>query len=129
MSHDQKPALDGYCPVAYFAYGEPMKGSPLFNSTFEGRTYLFVSEEARDVFEKEPDRYVPAFGGSCAYGMSVEKELPACPCNFRVIDDRLYLFLKNTDTDARQLWDLHDPQRSLNAANAFWESLSAGSPN
>lgn len=85
--------------------------------------YYFVSEEAKHEFEKNPGKYVPAFGGQCAFGMSIEKEFEACPRNFKIIDDRLYLFLHNDDTDALELWNKDDEAKCLANANHHWNAL------
>ena len=119
----QSPEIQGYCPVAYFLADEPLEGKPEFNATHKGKLYYFVSEDAKNEFTKNPDRYVPAFGGQCAFGMSIEKELEPCPRNFKIIDDRLYLFLHNEETDAFQLWNKEDESKCLLNANNHWASL------
>jgi len=98
-------AIDGYCPVAYFLADKPLKGSTEFASDFNGQTYYFVSAEAKSVFEKDKARYIPAFGGSCAFGTSIEEDFLVDPTNFKIVNDRLFLFLKNDETDALSLWN------------------------
>lgn len=39
-------ALEGYCPVAYFAVNKPVRGTPEFASTYNGVTYYLVSADA-----------------------------------------------------------------------------------
>ena len=63
-------AIKGYDPVAYFTDGRPVKGDPQFTHMFEGATYQFASASSRDQFAKEPARYVPQFGGFCAWAVS-----------------------------------------------------------
>ncbi|GAB4152711.1 MAG: hypothetical protein Tsb009_28730 [Planctomycetaceae bacterium] len=122
MHRNDSPELEGYCPVAYFAAGEPMKGDPQFSSIHEGKLYHFVSEEARQEFNKNPDSYLPAYGGQCAFGMSIDKEFEACPTNFKIIDGRLYLFLKNDETDALKLWNEEDEAKCIANAEKHWLS-------
>ena len=45
-------ALEGYCPVAYF-FGPPKVGSKDFESVYQGATYRFVSQEAKDMFDAD----------------------------------------------------------------------------
>ena len=59
MSQTQTPELGGYCPVAYFAVGEAMQGQPEFSSTHDGKLYFFVSEEAKQLFDQNPEKSVP----------------------------------------------------------------------
>src|SRR5258707_10161594 len=63
--------LKGYDAVAYFTEGKPVKGNPAIKSTHDGATYLFASSENKTAFDKNPAKYVPQYGGFCAYGVSV----------------------------------------------------------
>ena len=86
-------AVHGYDPVAFFTRGTATRGTAALAIVHEGATYYFASAAHRDAFEKEPDRYVPAFGGYCAYGVSVGKKFDADPRYWRVEKGRLYLNL------------------------------------
>ena len=63
--------LKGYDAVAYFTQGKPVKGDPAIKSTYDGATYLFASAADKAAFDKNPAKYVPQYGGFCAYGVSV----------------------------------------------------------
>ena len=102
-----------------------MRGNSEYSSAREGKLYYFVSEEARKEFETNPDQYTPAFGGLCAFGMSIEKQFDADPTNFKIIDGKLHLFLKNEDTDALELWNRENEAKCLANANRHWKSRSA----
>lgn len=116
-------ALEGYCPVAYFAVNKPVKGKPQHASTHNGVTYHFVSADAKRAFDAEPEKYIPAFGGWCAFGMAVQDKFPVDPRNFKIVDGRLLLFLKNPDVDAVELWNQGDEQELLRQARAHWETV------
>lgn len=116
-------ALEGYCPVAYFAVNKPVRGLPEFESTFKGARYYFVSAQAKEAFDKDPDKYVPAYGGWCAFGMSVNDKFPVDPTNFEIVDGRLMVFLKNRDVDARDLWRKGDASSLMSKANAHWKKV------
>jgi YHS domain-containing protein len=118
--HSLSPELGGHCPVAYFALDKPMAGDSRFASTHEGKLYYFVSAEAKNEFDRHPEKYLPAYGGLCAFGMSIDKEFPACPTNFKIIDGKLHLFLKTDDTDAKRLWETEDESKCLSNANTHW---------
>ncbi len=122
MNEQNHPQLNGYCPVAYFAVGEPVQGRSEYSSTYEGKLYHLVSEEAKQEFDINPEQYVPAYGGLCAFGMSIEKEFETDPTNFKIIDGKLYLFLKNDDTDALELWNNEDEAKCLANAHRHWEA-------
>jgi YHS domain-containing protein len=62
--------LKGYDAVAFFKQGKPVKGNPGIESTFQGATYLFASTADQADFDKDPAKYVPQYGGFCAYGVA-----------------------------------------------------------
>jgi len=84
-------AIQGYDPVAFFTDHQPVKGKPEFTSQLNGATYEFASREHKALFDKEPARYEPAFGGYCAYGVSRNKLAPIDVDAFQIVDGRLLL--------------------------------------
>ncbi len=117
-------ALEGYCPVAYFAVNKPVRGRPEYPSTYDGVTYHFASADAKKAFDRNPEKYIPAFGGWCAFGMSVEDKFPVDPTNFKIVDGRLMLFLKNKNVDARALWNQSDETGLVAKADAHWKKVN-----
>src|SRR5262249_2688140 len=63
-------AIQGYDAVAFFTDGKPVKGTPKIQSIYKGARYWFATEEHKKMFDAEPTKYEPQFGGYCAYGMS-----------------------------------------------------------
>jgi len=116
-------ALEGYCPVAYFAVNKPVKGKPQFASTYNDVTYHFVSADAKQAFDASPQKFLPAYGGWCAFGMVVEDKFPVDPRNFKIVDGKLLLFLKNKNVDALKIWNDGDEQGNLTKAAAHWKKV------
>lgn len=56
-------ALKGYDPVAYFTKGQPVKGQPEYQFQWQNATWLFASSEHLALFQKDPARYAPQYGG------------------------------------------------------------------
>ena len=77
-----------------------------------------VSADAKAAFDADPAKYVPAFGGACALGMSIKETFPIDPTNFKIVDDRLFLFLKNEETDALSLWNEGNESELIAKADA-----------
>lgn len=117
-------ALEGYCPVAYFAVNKPVRGKAEYASTYNGVTYYLVSTDARDMFEQDPEKYIPAFGGWCAFGMSISDKFPVDPTNFKIVDGRLMVFLRNSNVDAQALWNQGQESELIGKANAHWAKVS-----
>ena len=113
----EQPALNGYCPVAYFVADGPLMGSAEYAATHGGQTYHLVSADAKAMFEQAPEKYVPAYGGACAFGMSIKETFPIDPTNYKIVNDRLFLFLKNDETDASALWNAEDEAGTIAKAD------------
>lgn len=114
------PAISGYDPVAYLAAGRAERGSGYFASTYRGQTYLFASEARKKTFDANPERYVPAYNGWCAFGVSVGKKFHADPTVFAVVDGKTYL---NLDKDIQKKWN-EDRAKSIRTANTKWRKIS-----
>lgn len=98
-------AIGGYSPVSYFEKGCAELGSSRHAVEHGGRVYHLASAEQAEAFRASPDKFLPAHGGVCAYGVTVGETFPVDPTNFKVVDGRLLLFLKNDEVDARELWE------------------------
>lgn len=82
-------ALGGYDPISYFVDGKPAKGDAKIEATFNGALYHFTSQERREIFEKNPAKYAPAYGGFCGYAASIGKVRPANPLLWSIVDGQL----------------------------------------
>ncbi|HEY1888570.1 MAG TPA: YHS domain-containing (seleno)protein [Roseiarcus sp.] len=94
-------AIKGYDPVAYFTTGKPTPGLAQFSTNYNGATYRFVSAENRDRFIATPEKFVPQYGGYCAYAISLNKIADIDPEEWAIIKDKLYL---NNGFLAQTLW-------------------------
>ena len=56
-------ALKGYDPVAYFTMGSPVKGQKEFQFDWNNAKWLFANEEHLTIFQTNPDRFAPQYGG------------------------------------------------------------------
>jgi YHS domain-containing protein len=112
-------ALYGYDAVAYQTDNAAKVGSASYVATYEGNTYRFASAAHRDAFTANPAKYVPAFGGYCAYGVSQGHKVKIDPEAFRVVDGKLYL---NYDKGVQKKW-LADIPGYIAKANSNWVEL------
>jgi YHS domain-containing protein len=104
--------LKGYDPVAYFVNGAPTQGAEQYSFAWKGVTYRFASAENRDRFKADPDKYLPQYGGYCAYAMSLNRIADIDPTRWAVVNGKLYL---NYGFVAEKLWSLN---KSGNIASA-----------
>ncbi len=100
------PGLSGYDPVAYFTEGKATRGSGFHVTVRNGVTYVFASKEHKALFEKNPEKYLPLYGGYCAYGVAIAKKFVADPEVWTIVDGKLYL---NLDRDIQQKWEKDIP--------------------
>jgi YHS domain-containing protein len=112
-------AIEGYDPVSYFTDGKPMKGDNKIEATYNGALYHFVSQAHRETFEKDPAKYVPAYGGFCGYAASVGKVRPITPGLWSIVDGQLVL---QHSKGAVELWE-KDVTGNKVKADKFWPRL------
>lgn len=120
-------ALGGHDPVSYFDAAGPVPGSADHEFAHEGVRYRFASPANRDRFAEDPARFLPEFGGYCAWavadgeGSLVEVD----PRSFLIQDGRLLLFYDGLLADTRALWLERDMGELLESADANWRRLTA----
>ncbi len=111
--------LDGFDPVSFFQNETPLNGSPMIRAEHAGATYLFASEDSRDAFLANPDRYVPQYGGFCSYGVSINILLPVDITTAQIRNDKLYL---NVNAAVLEKFNA-DFEGSVSRANTNWPGL------
>jgi YHS domain-containing protein len=112
-------AIKGYDPVAYFTESAPVKGDKAFSFEWNGATWFFSSQKHLDLFKASPEKYAPAFGGFCAYGVAQGYKVKIEPEAWSIVDGRLYL---NYDLDVQNKWNA-DRSKFISEANKKWISL------
>lgn len=119
VSGASKAAVSGYDTVAFFTDAKPVNGSPFITADHKGATYYFASEEHKALFTANPEKYVPQFGGFCAFGVSINKVLPVDISTWQVRNGKLYL---NLNPDIRIKFDA-DFDGNLAKATKNWPGL------
>jgi len=109
--------LAGHDPVAYFTAGKAVKGDPELSSRHAGGTYYFASAANRDLFQRDPARYAPQFGGFCSNGIVYAIPLGGNADNWEIIDGRLYMF----GGQRSRTYFLMDRERNLKLAHGYWD--------
>ncbi len=88
----------GFCPVELRDSLELVDATPQFDSEYGGQVYYFSSQQAREKFDRDPIRYVPAHGGCDVVKFVQEGSEEAGRLDYAVwYQDRLFLF-SNRDT-------------------------------
>ena len=76
------------------------------------------------MFKADPEKYLPAYGGYCAYGVAVGKKFVANPDVWKVLNGRLYL---NLDRDIQMKWE-QDIHGNIKKAEHNWLDIKGKSP-
>lgn len=119
-------ALQGYSPVSYADLGLAQKGVKDFKSEYNKIFYYFTSAEQKATFDKNPEKYLPEYGGFCAFGIYAGAKFRTDPNKFINKDGKYFLYLYNIELDAQQLWlDAKDHAGLVAKANANWKKLSS----
>lgn len=123
-------AIRGFDPVGYFEKGQPLQGRMDFTSDYLGFTFLHQSASNQALFQDDPARYAPQFGGYCAFAMSKGavattqpdawniENVSSVPPEHEIHGDLLYL---NYSLPVRQQWRA-DIERNVQLAHQYWPS-------
>ena len=117
-------ALRGYDPVAYFTEGEPVEGQKTHSFVWNDATWYFATAENRDAFSQDPEKYAPANGGYCTFGIVLRKKFDGDPQVWSVLKSRLYVFLNE---DVQQKF-LQDSAGNLQRVSANWPIIQFKDP-
>lgn len=100
-------AIRGTDAVAYFTQAKPVPGKVEFAAEYQGATWHFSSAENREIFLGNPEKYAPAYGGYCAYALSLGTyKVETDPNAWSIVDGRLYL---NKTPVVRSIWETDIP--------------------
>lgn len=111
----------GYDLTSYFTQEKPQRGNGHHVAVVDGVNYLFASDENKKKFEAEPAKFLPQYGGFCAFGASINKKFIADPDVYDIVDGKLYF---NLDSKIRGLWSADIPGR-IKAADSNWKTIAS----
>lgn len=110
----------GYDVVAYFTANQAIRGTDRYEVNFAGMRWHFSSEENRDEFITEPGRYLPQYGGHCAYGVAQAYLVRGDPQAWSTRDGKLYF---NYNKNIRNAW-LADADNFIRHSENNWPQLN-----
>ena len=111
--------LLGHDPVAYFTKGQPTRGSVQYQVSLPERTYYFASAEHKALFEADPGRYEPQYGGFCSSGAAFAVKLGSDPGAWQIYEGRLFIF---GDVLGQTSWQV-DPAWNVAHADELWPAI------
>ena len=120
---DARVMLKGADVVAYFTQNRYVQGVPQIKSVYQDVTFRFANAENKALFDRDPKKYQPEFGGYCANGITYGIPWGGDADRFKMINGKLYVFGGQGSLDG---WNL-DEKRNLALAEKYWKEEVAGS--
>ena len=114
-------AVEGYDTVAYFTQNEAVKGKKEFQLEWSDANWRFSSAENKALFEADPEKYAPQYGGYCAWAVSNNALADIDPKRFTIFNDKLYL---NYNKAVQKKW-LPEKEERIKIADQNWPELVA----
>lgn len=115
--------LKGADVVAYFTQGAYAQGNQQWRSQHEGVDFRFASAEHKALFDKEPAKYLPQYGGYCANGIVYGIPWGGDADTWKLIDGKLYIFGGQGSKDGFEL----DQKANIALADKYWAEEVQGS--
>jgi YHS domain-containing protein len=113
-------AVEGYDVVAYFTEGKPVEGSKDHSVEWKGVDWHFTSDAHKKLFEADPEKYAPAYGGYCAWAVSQGYTASTVPEAWKIVDDKLYL---NYSKGVQSTWE-EDIPGNIKMADSNWPGIA-----
>jgi YHS domain-containing protein len=113
----------GYDVVAYFN-NQAIEGDKQFITTYDDVNFKFSSQENLEKFIKNPTKYIPQYGGYCAYAVALKNDkVSVNPEAFEIKDGKLYLFYNSWGTNTLDLWKQENEKELIEKADKNWNKL------
>ncbi|ARV15949.1 YHS domain-containing (seleno)protein [Polaribacter sp. SA4-12] len=115
---------EGYDVVSYFVESKPVEGKNKFQTTYDGAKFRFSSEKHLNMFTENPKKYVPQYGGYCAYAVAEKNIKMYIDAEaFEIRDGKLYLFYSSFFGNKLDDWQEGDTKKLKIKADKNWENL------
>lgn len=114
--------LFGADVVSYFTDNQYVQGKPSISSTNNGVTVYFSTEANKALFDANPSKYLPQYGGYCANGIQFGIPWGGNAQDFLVHNDKLYIFGGAMSKAAFEL----ELEKSIELSDQYWQEEIAG---
>jgi YHS domain-containing protein len=108
--------LKGHDVVSYFTQSKHALGSAQITSQYEGVTFRFAHAEHKALFDKEPTKYIPQYGGYCANGIVYGIPWGGDADTWMIQNGKLYIFGGQGSKDGFEV----DVPANMALAEKYW---------
>ena len=115
---------EGYDVVSYFTKKAPLKGNKNYEATFENAKFRFATQEHLNLFKENPKKYIPQYGGYCAYAVAAKKTKMYIDADaYEIRDGKLYLFYSSWLGSKLKDWQTEDTKKLQEKADKNWQEI------
>ncbi len=119
---DESLMLKGHDVVAYFTEARHRPGRAEVKSVYEGVTFRFATPEHKALFDANPAKYLPQYGGYCANGMAYAIPWGGDADTWLVHGGKLYIF----GGAGSQRAFMMDRELNIQRADKYWAEEAQG---
>ena len=129
VGSDDKTAISGFDTVAFFTEEKAIRGSPAFEHSYRGAKWRFSNQEHLKLFQVNPEKFMPEWGGQCAWAVSESGSISPKKLSgsFEFIEGKLYLFaFGNRAADSARdsfLYGQWPADMRIRDGNKYWPEL------
>ena len=120
-------ALNGADVVQYFnlsSSANAVQGDDAYTTTIYGITWRFKDQTNKDLFDQDPEAYIPAYGAHCALAMASGSVVSGDPNAWTVYKGVLYI---NLSKGVRDSWS-RNKDSNIASANSNWAKKDFANP-
>jgi YHS domain-containing protein len=117
VAGDDRVMLFGADVVAYITQNAYVQGTPEFKSTYEEVDFHFSSAEHKALFDAEPTKYIPQYGGYCANGIMFGIPWGGNASDFKVVNGKTYIFGGQVSQAAFEL----ELEKNIALSDEYWD--------
>jgi YHS domain-containing protein len=114
----------GFDVVSYFVDQKPIEGKKKHQTTHDGAKFKFSSDKNLKLFIENPEKYIPQYGGYCAYAVAAKKtKMYIDPDAYEIRDGKLYLFYNSWLSNKLTDWQEGNTKELQKKGDTNWKEL------
>ena len=119
VNEDNDLAVKGYDVIEYMYNKHATAGLNTKGLRYNDVIWYFSSEENKVTFKAFPEKFLPQYGGYCAWAVSQGYTASTDPTAWRVVDNKLYL---NYSHGVQRQW-AEDIPGNIAKADKYWPKV------
>lgn len=118
--------IEGYDVTEYFN-NSPKEGMKKYATKYDGAMFYFANLNNKNKFEANPEKFVPQYGGYCAYAIGLKGDkVKIDPKTYQIRGGKLYLFYNSWGVNTLDYWNHVGAEELQVKADFNWEKIKNG---